>query len=173
MGRASKGKESEGDGESAPRRRWRARIGVDDLQRSESGPNSTNSDKDQEHRRDVCGTKKAAEVAVRFAGGCYCLFVGCWLVYTPKYTGTWYERILSLTLIGLGLASFLFPAYYNRDCYDEYPNSPPPTAIVSSGLHHAEQWLMSIPPPDYLDMCECVNNFSPPFVNGVPVLEEQ
>jgi hypothetical protein len=46
------------------------------------------------------------------------------------------------------------------------------TAILDKRApHHAEQWGMQIVPKDWRDMCECTNNFHPPFVDGHPVVE--
>lgn len=42
--------------------------------------------------------------------------------------------------------------------------------LSSRAPHHADQWNMSIRPEDYVDMCDCTNNFHPPFVDGHPVV---
>lgn len=36
--------------------------------------------------------------------------------------------------------------------------------------HHAEQFKMSIPPDNYVEMCDCINNFGPQLVDGQPVV---
>lgn len=54
-----------------------------------------------------CGTKKAAEVAIRFAVGCYCLLGGCTLLYGESRRKL--RDIAGSTLVGLGLAAFLLP----------------------------------------------------------------
>ncbi len=99
----------------------------DGIQGFQGSPYSADSNKDQEHRWEVCGTKKAAEVAIRFAGGCYCLLFGCLLIYgdTPGQSFRLrLRRIAGPTLVGLGLAAFLFPPYYEGDC-DNKANPPP------------------------------------------------
>lgn len=88
-------------------------LPLDRFNRFKGRPDAANSDDDQEQRWQICGTKKAIEEAVRFAGGCYCLLFGCLLIWF--YTGK-FRRILGPTLIGLGLAAFLFPPYYTGDC---------------------------------------------------------
>lgn len=37
--------------------------------------------------------------------------------------------------------------------------------------HHAEQWHMEIVPGDWQNMCNCINNFGPPFVDGQPQVQ--
>lgn len=95
------------------------RLAFNDIERLQRGIDTSNSNKDQEQRWQVCGTKKGAEVSIRFAGGCYCLLFGCLLVY-GNISGQSFKlrlrRIFGLTLIGLGLAAFLFPPYYEGDC---------------------------------------------------------
>jgi hypothetical protein len=96
-------------------------------QRPQSSPYAADSNKDQEHRWEVCGTKKSAEVSIRFAGGCYCLIFGCLLIYgdAPGVSlRSHLRRIAGSTLVGLGLAAFLFPAYYQGD-RDNKGNPPP------------------------------------------------
>jgi len=90
-------------------------------QGAQGGPNSTYSNEDQEHRWEVCGTKKAAEVAIRFAGGCYCLIFGCLFI---RYDTFKLGRIHGPTLVGLGLAAFLFPPYYTSDCENNKQRPP-------------------------------------------------
>ncbi|HET9280955.1 MAG TPA: hypothetical protein VFR24_03230, partial [Candidatus Angelobacter sp.] len=86
-----------------------------------SGPYTAEAYQDQQHRWQVCGTKKAAEVAIRFAGGCYCLLFGCLFIW---FNTTKFRRVVGPTLVGLGLAAFLFPPYYEGDC-ENYGKQPP------------------------------------------------
>ncbi len=86
------------------------------LESPDSSVKRTYSYKDQEHIWQVCSTKKATEVAVRFAGGCYCLLFGCLLLYGAS--GRKLRRVSGSTLVGFGLAAFLFPPYYKGDCED-------------------------------------------------------
>lgn len=101
-----------------------------DQESPQSSVDSAHANEDQEHRWQVCGTKKAAEVAIRFAGGCYCLLFGCSLVY--REGGGKLRRISGPALIGLGLAAFLFPPYYEGDC-ENNENRPPP--LLKPSLH--------------------------------------
>jgi hypothetical protein len=100
--------------------------------------NTADSYNDQEHRRDICRTKKSAEIAIRFAGGCYCLLFGCSCIYGQPRGNSLRLRLRGIAgpaLVGLGLAAFLFPEYYNRACYDEYPDNPWPATLGSPTLH--------------------------------------
>ncbi|HWF39104.1 MAG TPA: hypothetical protein VG322_11325 [Candidatus Acidoferrales bacterium] len=93
------------------------------LQGSQGSPYAAYPDKDQEHRWQVCSTKKATEVAIRFACGCYGLLFGGLLVYSAKTRRLC--NVVGPTLVGLGLAAFLFPPYYAGDC-DNNDNHQPP-----------------------------------------------
>ena len=98
-----------------------ARLAFNIIQSSDSGPNAPYSHQDQDYSGEICGRKKAAEVAVRLACGCYCLLLGCTLVWRqPEDTSvrSLLRRVSGPTLVGLGLAMFLFPPYYTGDCED-------------------------------------------------------
>ncbi len=97
-------------------------------QRLNSSPDTTDSYENEYDRWQVCGSKKAAEIAIRFACGCYCLLLGCTLIWRqPEDTAIRSRlcRILGPTLVGLGLAMFLFPPYYVGDC-ENHQGHPPP-----------------------------------------------
>jgi IS1 family transposase len=123
------------------------------FERAYGNINSAHSNKDQEHRWQVCGTKKAAEVAVRFAGGCYCLIFGCLLIYGDgpgQSLRLRLRRVGGPTLVGLGLAAFLFPPYYEGDCEDNY-KQPPPLFSPLHGTNNVTQKLLTT-----LDYCNTI-----------------
>lgn len=110
----------------------RVNLLLNGLQSSQSSPNAAHSNDDQEHCWEVCGTKKATEVAVRFAGGCYCRIFGCMFIYGDRPGQSLrlrLRRIAGPALVGLGLAAFLFPPYYTGDC--ENKSNPPPFLNLS------------------------------------------
>lgn len=113
----------------------------------QSGPYTNSSNKDQEYRWQVCGAKKAKEVAIRFAGGCYCLLLGCLLIYGDISGSSFKQRlrrIVGPTLLGLGFAAFLFPPYYEGDCKDT-SNHPQPISVPFHGFDTVTQKLLTIP----------------------------
>jgi IS1 family transposase len=120
---------------------------LDGSQTTQSSPYAADPNKDQEHRWQVCGTKKAAEVAVRLAGGCYCLIFGCLFIYRDIPAGQplrlRLRRIAGPTLVGLGLAAFLFPPYYQGDCEDA-PHPPPFLNPSHSGNTVPQKYLLTI-----------------------------
>ena len=112
-------------------------LAFDGFEGPNSGPNTADTNKDQEHCWDVCGTKKAAEITIRLAGGFYCLLFGCLLIYREP-SGPLFRLnlrgIAGPALVGLGLAAFLFPPYYIDDCgCTDNSTQPPPFLNFSHG----------------------------------------
>jgi hypothetical protein len=71
--------------------------------------------------------KEGLEVGIRFLVGCYSLIFGCQCIY---YDTSKLRRILGPVLLGIGLAAFLFPPYYEcaNDAKTQYAvkNQRPP-----------------------------------------------
>jgi hypothetical protein len=111
------------------------------FQGTEGRPDAANSNKKQKKRWEVCGPKEAAEVAIRFAGGCYRLFFGCLLIYGEGNGSSFrlqLRRVSGPTLVGLGLALFLFPHYHQGDC-ENNSNRLPPLLYPSHGANTVSQ----------------------------------